>query len=67
MLDYAFGDLGLEEVTLAVLAFNERARRCYQACGFREVGRVADAAVIDGEPFDDIVMAVTAEERGSST
>jgi len=67
VLDYAFGDLDLEEVTLAVLAFNERAQRCYQACGFREVGRVADAAVVDGEPFDDIVMAVTSEERSKRT
>ena len=68
VLDYAFGKLHLEEVTLAVLDFNERARRCYQGCGFREVGRVADAAVIDGEPFDDILMAVTAlEERSERT
>jgi RimJ/RimL family protein N-acetyltransferase len=59
VLDYAFGELELEEVTLAVLAFNERAQRCYRACGFREVGRIVDAAVIDGEPFDDILMAVT--------
>jgi [ribosomal protein S5]-alanine N-acetyltransferase len=64
VLDYAFGELELEEVTLAVLAFNERAQRCYRGCGFREVGRVARAAVIDGEAFDDILMAVTAADRG---
>jgi len=63
VLDYAFGELELEEVTLAVLAFNERAQRCYRACGFREVGRIAHAAVIDGEPFDDVLMAVTASSR----
>jgi RimJ/RimL family protein N-acetyltransferase len=63
VLDHAFGDLGLEKVTLAVLVFNERAIRCYERCGFREVGRVADAAVIDGQAFDDILMAVTAHEH----
>ena len=67
VLDYAFGELALEEVTLAVLTFNHRAQSCYRGCGFREVGRVARAALIDGEAFDDMVMAVTVADRGQHT
>jgi len=62
VLDYAFCALELETVTLAVLVFNERAIRCYQRSGFREVGRIADAAVVDGQAFDDILMAITAQD-----
>jgi RimJ/RimL family protein N-acetyltransferase len=62
VLEYAFGEVGLERVTLAVLGFNERAIRCYRHSGFREVGRIPEAAVIDGQRFEDIVMAVTADE-----
>jgi ribosomal-protein-alanine N-acetyltransferase len=62
VMEYAFRELRLEQLTLAVLVFNERAIRCYRRCGFREIGRVQEAAVIDGEPFDDILMAVTADE-----
>ena len=62
VMDYAFRELHLDQLTLAVLAFNERAIRCYRRCGFREIGRMQEAAVIDGEAFDDILMAVTADE-----
>ena len=67
VLDHAFRELHLEQLTLAVLAFNERAIRCYRRCGFREIGRVQEAAVIDGEPFDDLLMAVTADQYRERT
>ena len=67
VLGYAFQALGLRRVTLAVLAINERAIRCYRGCGFEEVGRVSSAAVIEGQPVDDIVMAVTPPSFQPST
>jgi ribosomal-protein-alanine N-acetyltransferase len=65
VLDYAFGQLGLERVTVAVLEFNHRAMRCYRRCGFRPTGRVVGAAVVDGESYDDIVMEVRREHDGA--
>lgn len=47
-LTIAFNDLELARVELRVLAFNTRAIRCYQACGFRhlhtETVEIADTA-----------------------
>jgi RimJ/RimL family protein N-acetyltransferase len=66
VLGYAFGELGLQRVNLAVLEDNERAIRCYRRCGFRNVGRVHAAAIVDGEPLDDLVMAIEADELRTS-
>ncbi len=35
VLDYAFEQLGLKRIEVAVLEINERAIACYQRCGFR--------------------------------
>jgi diamine N-acetyltransferase len=38
-LGYYFGTMGFDEMRLDVAAFNERAMRCYEKCGFRYVGK----------------------------
>lgn len=38
-LGYYFGPMGFREMRLDVAAFNERAMRCYEKCGFRYVGK----------------------------
>ena len=38
VLDWAFGPLGAHRVELEVLADNDQAIRCYEACGFRHEG-----------------------------
>jgi len=38
-LEYYFRDMGFREMRLDVAAFNERAMRCYEKCGFRYVGQ----------------------------
>ena len=56
---YGFDDLALETIELVVLDFNERAQRCYRACGFHEVERIP-AGVMDGDrPADDVRMIAT--------
>jgi diamine N-acetyltransferase len=37
-LGFYFGPLGMEALFLDVAAHNERARRCYERCGFRRIG-----------------------------
>lgn len=56
VLRHAFDDLGLDEVDLRVLEFNEAAIRCYEACGFVATGREVGSCELDGELYDDIVM-----------
>ena len=56
---HGFGELRLEEIELVVLEFNERARRCYAACGFQEVERFPSGVVEDGREVDDIRLVIT--------
>lgn len=65
VLAYCFDELGLHRVGLRVIAYNERAIRCYRACGFQEEGRLREAVFVDGERYDDILMSVLRSEYGS--
>ena len=38
-LEYYFGAMGFKELWLDVAAFNHRAMRCYEKCGFRYMGK----------------------------
>ena len=63
VLSHAFGSLGLHRVDLRVLAFNERAIRCYRACGFMEEGRERESARIGDRWHDDIIMGLLVHEH----
>ncbi|ETD02090.1 GNAT family N-acetyltransferase [Rhodobacter capsulatus] len=62
ILSHAFGTLQLHRVDLRVLAYNERAIRCYRACGFIEEGRERESARVGDAWHDDIIMGVIAQE-----
>ena len=62
VLHHAFDALGLHRIGLRVIAYNERAIRCYRACGFSEEGREREAAFVAGEWHDDIMMGVLSRE-----
>ncbi|MDF1873331.1 GNAT family protein [Vannielia sp.] len=62
VLSHAFGTMRLHRVDLRVLAFNERAIRCYRACGFVEEGREREGARIGDVWHDDIIMGLLAED-----
>jgi RimJ/RimL family protein N-acetyltransferase len=62
MLDYAFGFLDLNKVNLDHAEFNERASRCYRACGFREEGRVRQRWFRDGRHWDMVNLGITRDE-----
>jgi len=59
VVEYAFSELGLRRLELAVLEFNERAIRCYSRCGFRKVRHSSEVTLIDGEPYHDVLMEIT--------
>lgn len=62
VLTYGFETLGLHRVGLRVIAANERAIRCYQACGFRVEGREREAVELEGDWQDDLIMGVLRPE-----
>lgn len=62
VLGHAFGSLGLHRVGLRVLEFNRRAIRAYEKTGFQVEGREREAALVDGERYDDVMMGVLGSE-----
>lgn len=56
-LRYAFQEMNLHRVELAVFAFNERAIRAYERAGFVVEGRRRDVVFHDGGWHDEMVMA----------
>lgn len=66
VLDQAFGEMGLHRVDLRVLSFNERAIRCYRACGFRHEGTERESAYVDGLRHDDWIMGILRPEYEAS-
>jgi RimJ/RimL family protein N-acetyltransferase len=62
LLDYGFRYLGARRVGLTTHAKNERAIRCYLACGFVEEGRPRKVAWIEGEYIDLVNMSILSDE-----
>lgn len=62
VLRHAFGQMGLHRVGLRVIEYNRRAIACYANCGFVQEGREREAALVDGERHDDVLMGVLAHE-----
>jgi RimJ/RimL family protein N-acetyltransferase len=63
--DHAFGAMGLHRLAVRVLAFNARAIRAYQKCGFRVEGLERGSALIDGAWHDDVIMGLLADDSRS--
>jgi len=61
-----FGLRDVERVELIVLAFNARAIRSYEKCGFRVREVLKDHAEIDGQHYDDWLMDVDRVTYSSS-
>ena len=58
LLDFAFGELGLERVSLATLAGNEAGQRSYEKAGFKNEGLARNATFNRGRFHDMVLMAV---------
>lgn len=62
LLDYGFNYMNLNNIKLDVLETNERAKKCYKKCGFKEYGRRRQSHFINGKYYDSIEMDILAEE-----
>ena len=62
LLDFGFGTLRLERIALDVYAYNERARRSYEKCGFVLEGTARKALFRDGKRHDVHQMGILRDE-----
>jgi RimJ/RimL family protein N-acetyltransferase len=66
ILNYAFGKLALHRLSVRVIAYNARAIRAYEKCGFIVEGREREAALVDGAWHDDLMMGLLDWEYAQS-
>ncbi|MEN3385183.1 MAG: hypothetical protein V7608_5227 [Hyphomicrobiales bacterium] len=66
ILNYAFGKLTLHRLSVRVIAYNARAIRAYEKCGFIVEGREREAALVDGAWHDDLMMGLLDWEYAQS-
>ncbi len=66
MADYGFTFLGLHTICLWHISLNERGHRAYLRAGFKVAGRLREAAILDGQRYDRILMDITREDLGPS-
>lgn len=64
LLDHAFNSMNLHRVHLRVAAYNERAKSCYEACGFRTEGRLRHDHFHKGAYADALLMSILKDEFG---
>jgi RimJ/RimL family protein N-acetyltransferase len=62
LVDFGFGELGLQRVGLHVSPRNPRAIRSYEKSGFTHEGRLRSYRIRRGELVDDIVMSILRAE-----
>jgi RimJ/RimL family protein N-acetyltransferase len=62
LCSFAFGEMNLQRIELAVLETNPRGKRAYEKVGFKEEGRLRRAVFVGGRHVDLIVMGLLAEE-----
>jgi RimJ/RimL family protein N-acetyltransferase len=65
LVDYAFTHLDLRRVGLRVLADDARAIGAYIKAGFVEEGRLRAYSIVEGQPRDDLLMAIIRDDASS--
>jgi RimJ/RimL family protein N-acetyltransferase len=62
ILGYGFTELNLQRVSLGVYAYNPRAIRSYEKCGFVREGLMRGDCQRDGRRWDSIFMGILRQE-----
>ncbi|MBR0838806.1 GNAT family N-acetyltransferase [Bradyrhizobium liaoningense] len=61
-LQFAFEQMSLHRISVRVLAYNHRAIRAYQKCGFLVEGRERESAWVNDHWHDDLIMGLLDRE-----
>ncbi len=62
LLNYAFNSLNLRKINASAVAFNERSLRFNQACGYKIEATLKQQLFVEGQYYDEIMLAVYAED-----
>ncbi len=62
ILDYGFNIMNLNNITLEVVSYNQRAIRCYEKVGFKYVGRRREYVFMAGKYHDVLIYDILAQE-----
>jgi RimJ/RimL family protein N-acetyltransferase len=62
LVDFGFGELGLERIGLHVSPGNDRAIRSYEKCGFQHEGRMRAFRRRRGKVEDDLLMSILRQD-----
>ena len=59
--------MNINKIKLNVFSFNERAKKCYERCGFKVEGVLKQELFRNGKYYDEYVMAMFLEDWRLST
>ena len=62
MLDYGFNQLNLNNIMLRAVAFNNRAIKAYEKCGFKTFGIWKQSYYFEGEYHDEVYMNIMKDD-----
>ncbi|KOF56008.1 GNAT family N-acetyltransferase [Clostridium guangxiense] len=62
LIKFIFENMNINKIKLSTFSFNERAKKCYEKCGFKVEGILKDEIFKDGKYYDEVLMAVFREE-----
>lgn len=58
LVKFIFEQMNLNKIKLNVFSFNERAKKCYEKCGFKVEGVLKEELFRDGQYYDIYLMAL---------
>lgn len=59
---FIFEQMNINKIKLNVFSFNERAKKCYERCGFKVEGVLKQELFRNGKYYDEYVMAMFLED-----
>lgn len=62
LIRFIFEQMNMNKIKLNVFSFNERAKKCYEKCGFQVEGTLRQELFRDGKYYDEYIMSVLFEE-----
>ena len=57
LMKFIFEDMNINKIRLSHFSFNQRAKRCYEKCGFHVEGILKDEIFKEGKYYDEIIMS----------